>query len=114
MTEVTGPFVAETWDMTHVTDDHGFKIGDRVVWLDSLDWGDHWEIGTITKIEDVGFAALREVHTLATVAWDDPRPYRRNSAPLDTTREGLTPRGRYPVTIGHVEDHPEKINSPEA
>lgn len=114
MTEVTGPFVAEQWDMTHVTADHGFSVGDRVVWLDSLEWGDHWEIGTITKIEDVGFNALKEVHTLASVAWDDPREWRKGATPLDTSREGLTPRGPFPVTIGKVEDHPEKVNSPEA
>lgn len=111
MTEVTGPFVADTWDMTHVTHDHGFAVGDRVVWLDSLEWGDHWEIGTITKIEDVGFGALREVHTLASVEWDDPHPQRPGREPLNRTREGLTPRGPFPVTIDHVEYHPDKINN---
>lgn len=110
MTEVTGPFSPLTWDMTHHTEDHGFAVGDRVVWLDSLEWGDHWEIGTITKIEHVGFATLREVHTLASVAWDDPRPTRKGAVPLDTSREGLTPRGPYPVTIDHTYNHPDKIN----
>lgn len=92
MTEISGPFVGEQWDTTHVTTDHGFAVGDRVTWLDSLDWGDHWEHGTITLITDVGFNALKEVHTLASVAWDNGT----------ASREGLTPRGpfgMYPVTI---------------
>lgn len=105
MTEVTGPFSPATWDMSHVTRDHGFSVGDRVVFLDSLEWGDEWEYGTITDISDVGFANLKEVHTLATILWDVPITHYPKLT--TTSREGLTPRGpygMYPVTIGHT-DH---------
>lgn len=110
MSEVSGPFNS-TWDMTHVSHSHTFAVGDRVVWLDSLEWADHWEIGTITLIADVGFTALHEVHTLATIAWDEPHSVRSNIAPLNTTREGLTSRGGWPVTIGHLADYPDAIES---
>lgn len=109
MTMIHGPFTGE-WDTTHQTDTHGFSVGERVVYLESLEWGDRWEYGTIKAIEDIGFVTLHEVHTLATVKWDNN--WCDATRPVVYTREGLAPRGpygMYPVTIGPKKAHDARL-----
>lgn len=50
--------------------EEGFEVGDRVVWVNSLEWGDEWQVGTIVDILDRPFDNLREIHTSVRVKWD--------------------------------------------
>jgi hypothetical protein len=69
-----------------------FHVGDRVVWLSSLKWEDHWEVGTIVDIYDEIFDNLSEIHTLAEIEWDFCATYGEGltSSEAVQTRESIT------------------------
>lgn len=78
--------------------EEGFAEGDRVVWVNSLDWQDDWLVGTVIEIVDRTFPNLREVHTSARVRWDNDV-----TAGEHVSTEALTTRNGQPLEIMDVE-----------
>lgn len=76
----------------------GFEVGDRVVWVNSLDWGDEWQVGTIIEIVDRVFDNLREVHTSARVKWDN-----QVTEAEHVSTEALSMHNGHPLEIMDVE-----------